>query len=342
VNCDPDGYVQLRPLLFSIAYRMTGSVADAEDIVSEAFVRLQQARANGREVESLKAFLSTVVTRLSIDHLKSARVRRERYFGTWLPEPVLTDEADDSELAGSLSLAFLVVLEQLGPVERAVFLLHDVFDLDYARIAEIVGKSEVNCRQIATRARRYVSARQPRFQPSPDERAALADRFFAAVETGDVSGLIDLLSADVVTYGDGGGAGPSLPRPVRGRERTLRLLRALTASMRRHDLHFERCAVNRQPGVLVRDPSGALLNVMSIDVRGDQVHAVRSILNPAKLGHLAPLVGPDHPLRRGPAATTPAGRSLSPASSATASSPAAPFPAESSSAAAPLPVINSH
>ncbi|HEY7047128.1 MAG TPA: RNA polymerase sigma-70 factor [Jatrophihabitantaceae bacterium] len=303
MNRDLDGYVRLRPLLFSIAYRMTGSVADAEDIVSEAFVRLQQAWDNGREIESLKAYLSTVVTRLSIDHLKSARVRRERYFGTWLPEPVLTDEADGGELADSLSLAFLVVLEQLGPIERAVFLLHDVFDLNYARIAEIVGKSEVNCRQIAARARRYVSARQPRFQPSADERAALADRFFAAVETGDVSGLIDLLAADVVTYGDGGGAGPSLPRPVHGRDRTLRVLQAMTAALRRYDLRLERCAVNGQPGVLVRDATGALLNVMSIDVRGGQVHVVRSIINPDKLGHLAPLVGPHHPLRGGAVTT---------------------------------------
>jgi RNA polymerase sigma-70 factor, ECF subfamily len=300
---DLDGYLRLRPLLFSIAYRMTGSVADAEDIVSEAFLRLQRACDDGQVIDSLKAYLSTVVTRLSIDHLKSARVRRERYFGTWLPEPVLTDRVDDGELADSLSLAFLVVLEQLGPVERAVFLLHDVFDLDYARVAEIVGKSEVNCRQIATRARRYVVARQPRFQPSAGERDALAERFFAAVETGDVSGLIDLLATDVVTYGDGGGRGPSLPRPVHGRDRVLRLLQAVTTAIRRYDLHLERTAVNGQPGVLVRDAAGALVNVMTVDVRGGQVQAVRSILNPAKLAHLAPLVGPDHPLRGGAVTT---------------------------------------
>lgn len=297
---DVDGYLHLRPLLYSIAYKMTGRVGDAEDIVSEAFLRLQRARAEGTVVESLKAYLSSVVTRLSIDHLQSARVRRERYFGTWLPEPVVIEETSDPDLSDSLSLAFLVVLERLAPVERAVFLLHDVFDLDYPRIAEIVGKSEVNCRQIATRARRYVAARQPRFEASPDERAALAERFFTAVETGDLGDLVEMLAADVVAYGDGGGRGPSLPKPVSGRDRVLRLLAALTSTIRRFDLHLERGTVNGQPGALVRDASGSLLNVLSVDVLGGEVHTIHSIINPDKIGHLAPLIAPDHPLRRGP------------------------------------------
>ena len=292
-------YQRLRPLLFSIAYNMTGSVADAEDIVSEAFLRLHRAQAAGTVIESMKSYLSTVVSRLSISHLRLARVRRERYFGTWLPEPVVTEESPAPDLSDSLSLAFLVVLENLTPVERAVFLLHDVFDFEYANIAEVVDKSEVNCRQIAARARRHVDARRPRFEAPPAKRATLAERFFAAVETGDLDGLVDLLAADVVTYGDGGGHGPSLPKPVYGRDKVLRLLAALSAAVQRFDLHFERGTVNAQPGVLVRDAAGALINVLSVDVLAGRVQTIHSILNPDKLGHLGPLAGPDHPLRRG-------------------------------------------
>ncbi|MGY6024697.1 RNA polymerase sigma-70 factor [Streptomyces spinosirectus] len=297
-SCDVEEYQRLRPLLFSIAYRMTGSVADAEDIVSEAFLRLHRARADGTVIESMKSYLSTVVSRLSISHLRLARVRRERYFGTWLPEPVVAEESSATDLSDSLSLAFLVVLENLTPVERAVFLLHDVFDFDYASVSQVVGKSEVNCRQIAARARGRVDARRPRFEAPLAKRATLAERFFAAVETGDLDGLVDLLAADVVTYGDGGGRGPSLPKPVYGRERVLRLLVVLNTALQRFDLHLERATVNAQPGVLVRDASGALLDVLSVDVVGGKVQTIHSILNPDKLGHLGPLTGPDHPLRR--------------------------------------------
>jgi RNA polymerase sigma-70 factor (ECF subfamily) len=300
---DVEEYQRLRPLLFTIAYNMTGSVADAEDIVSEAFLRLHQAHANGIVIESMKGYLSTVVSRLSISHLRLARVRRERYFGTWLPEPVVVEERSATDLSDSLSLAFMVVLENLTPVERAVFLLHDVFDFEYVRIAEVVGKSEVNCRQIAARARRRVDARRPRFEAPLAKRATLAERFFAAVEAGDLDGLVDLLAADVVTYGDGGGRGPSLPKPVYGREKVLRLLTVLSTALQRYDLHLERRTVNAQPGVLVRDPSGALLDVLSVDVIGGKVQTIHSILNPDKLRHLGPLVGPDHPLRRGPRQT---------------------------------------
>lgn len=297
-SSDVEEYQRLRPLLFSIAYRMTGSVADAEDIVSEAFLRLHRAHADGTVIESLKSYLSTVVSRLSISHLRLARVRRERYFGTWLPEPVVAEESSATDLSDSLSLAFLVVLENLTPVERAVFLLHDVFDFEYASIAEVVGKSEVNCRQIAARARRRVNTRRPRFEAPLAKRATLAERFFAAVETGDLEGLVDMLAADVVTYGDGGGRGPSLPKPVYGREKVLRLLAALSTVLQRFGLHLERATVNAQPGVLVRDASGALLDVLSVDVVGGRVQTIHSILNPDKLGHLGPLAGPDHPLRR--------------------------------------------
>jgi RNA polymerase sigma-70 factor (ECF subfamily) len=302
-SSDVEEYQRLRPLLFSIAYKMTGSVADAEDIVSEAFLRLHRAHADGTVIESMKSYLSTVVSRLSISHLRLARVRRERYFGTWLPEPVVAEESSATDLSDSLSLAFLVVLENLTPVERAVFLLHDVFDFEYARIAEVVGKSEVNCRQIAARARRRVDVRRPRFEVPLAKRATLAERFFAAVETGDLEGLVDMLAADVVAYGDGGGRGPSLPKPVYGREKVMRLLAALSTVVQRFDLHLERGTVNAQPGVLVRDASGGLLDVLSLDVVGGKVQTIHSILNPDKLGHLGPLAGPDHPLRRSPRRT---------------------------------------
>lgn len=298
-SSDAEEFLRLRPLLFSIAYNMTGSVADAEDIVSEAYLRLHRARADGVEVESMRSYLSTVVSRLSISHLRLARVRRERYFGTWLPEPVVVEKTSAADLSDSLSLAFLVVLETLTPVERAVFLLHDVFDFEYADVAVLVDKSEVNCRQIATRARRRIDAGRPRFEAAPQRRRALADRFFTAVETGDLDALVDMLAADVVTYGDGGGRGPSLPRPVYGRDKVLRLLEALANTLRHFDLHLERGTVNGQPGALVRDASGALVNVLSVNVFGGHIQTIHSILNPDKLGHLAPLLDPDHPLRRG-------------------------------------------
>ncbi|HZA27976.1 MAG TPA: RNA polymerase sigma factor SigJ, partial [Actinomycetota bacterium] len=221
-------YEELRPLMFSIAYRMVGTASDAEDIVQEAFLRFHRESGKGTAIDSPKAYLSAVTTRLSIDHLRSARVRRERYFGTWLPEPVLTDPGADvtqhAETADSLSMAFLVLLESLTPVERAVFLLREVFDYEYEEIAAVVGKSEDNCRQIAVRARRQVEAKRPRFEASRKRREELARRFFEAVVNGDATGLLDLLSADVVVYADGGGKGPAFPRPVHGRDRVARVL----------------------------------------------------------------------------------------------------------------------
>src|SRR5687768_13754837 len=221
-------YEELRPLMFSIAYRMVGSASDAEDIVQEAFLRFHRESGKATAIDSPKAYLSTVTTRLSIDHLRSARVRRECYFGTWLPEPVLTDPGSEvtqhAETADSLSMAFLVLLESLTPVERAVFLLREVFDYGYEEIAAVVGKSEENCRQIAVRARRQIEAKRPRFEASRKRREELARRFFEAVMNGDTTGLIDLLAADVVVYADGGGKGPAFPRPVFGRDKVARLL----------------------------------------------------------------------------------------------------------------------
>src|ERR687897_621476 len=199
-------YKELRPLLFSIAYRMVGSASEAEDIVQEAFLRFHRETSKGTDIESPKAWLSTVTTRLAINHVQSARVRRESYFGTWLPEPLLTADQPDAErqteTADSLSLAFLVLLESLSPVERAVFLLREVFEYGYDEIAEVVEKSEDNCRQIAVRARRQVEARKPRFEASRKKREQLAQKFFSAVADGDQDGLVSILAADVVAYGD--------------------------------------------------------------------------------------------------------------------------------------------
>ena len=204
-----DAYQELRPLLFSIAYQMVGSASEAEDLVQEAYLRFHRAVAGGAEVASPKAYLSAVTTRLAIDHLRSARARREQYVGAWLPEPLVTgedaDPAGHAETADSLSLAFLVLLERLSPVQRAVFLLHEVFGYGYAEIGGLVGRSEDNCRQIAARARRHIEAGRPRFEASRREREELARRFFAAIDQGDTEGLVDLLAADAVIYGDGGG-----------------------------------------------------------------------------------------------------------------------------------------
>jgi RNA polymerase sigma-70 factor (ECF subfamily) len=287
-------YLEYRQLLFSIAYRMTGSVEEAEDIISEVFLRYRRALDDGVTVQSPRAFLSTTATRLSIDHLRSARHNRETYIGPWLPEPLVTsaepDGATRAEVADSLSMAFLVVLESLTPVERAAFLLREVFQYDYAEIAAIIDKTEANCRQLVRRANAHVAERKPRFEASSAVRDRIARSFFNAVEYGDLDTLVGVLAADVVAYGDGGGVGPSLRRPVYGRNRVLGLLRGLSGTLRRAGLHIEPCPVNGQPGATVRDRSGSLLNVLSIDVVDGRVQTVRSIINPNKLRHLGPLL----------------------------------------------------
>jgi RNA polymerase sigma-70 factor, ECF subfamily len=288
-------YEDLRPLLFSIAYRMLGSVAEAEDIVQEAFLRYHRAlREAQAEIESPKAYLSAVTTRLAIDHLRSARSRKETYIGEWLPEPLLTDERSPDaqrwvEEGDSLSMAFLLLLETLSPVERAVFLLHDVFDYGYDEVAGIIGKSEANCRQLAVRARRHVDEHRPRFEASRRERARLADRFFDAVEEGDMDGLIDLLAGDVVVYGDGGGTSPSWRNPIFGRDRVSRLMLGLGRHSNERGGTMRRAEINGQPGVLFLDAGGRLIHVMTVDIADGVVQTVRSIINPDKLRHLGPL-----------------------------------------------------
>ena len=296
---------RLRPLLLSIAYRMIGSVAEAEDVVQEAFLRWQRALADGTEVESPKAYLAAVTTRLSIDHLRAARTRRESYVGPWLPEPLVAEtEADverHAEMADSLSMAFLVLLESLGPVERAVFLLREVFEYGYDEIAQIVDKSEANCRQIFNRARRHIETGTPRFEASTRERDELARRFLAACERGDLDGLLELLTADVVFVGDGGGKGQAFKEPISGRDRVARMLLGLFARAARLGARVRPVMVNGQPGALGLDAEGRLINVISLDIIGGQVQAIRSVVNPDKLGHLGPLSDvarlPDDPRR---------------------------------------------
>jgi RNA polymerase sigma-70 factor, ECF subfamily len=288
-----DAYKDLRPLLFSIAYRMVGGVSDAEDIVQEAFLRFHRAASDGAEIKSPKAYLSAVTTRLAIDHLRSARVRRERYVGAWLPEPLVTDpEADaagHAETADSLSMAFLVLLERLSPVERAVFLLHEVFGFGYAEIAGLVGKSEDNCRQLAARARRHLQARRPRFEASRRQREQLARRFFAAVEQGDTEGLVGLLAADAVMYADGGGKAPALAAPLHGGQRVARFLLGLARQARVIGVHLRPAQVNGQPGAMAYDRDGRLVTVLCLEIADGRVQTVRSIVNPDKLRHLGPV-----------------------------------------------------
>jgi RNA polymerase sigma-70 factor (ECF subfamily) len=293
---------EMRPRMFSIAYRMLGSVSEAEDVVQDAFERQQQAEHDGVEITSPAAYLSTVVTRLAIDELRSARARRETYAGEWFPEPLLTDAESDpakqAEQVDSLSWAFLLLLERLGPVERAVFLLHDVFGYGFEEIAGIVGKSAANCRQLAARARQHVEAGRPRFEASPQKRDELADRFFAAIADGNLDELVGMLADDVAVAGDGGGKVPAWTRPIVGIEHVGRLLAGLGRQIREHDGTIERREVNGQPGALIRDPDGRLVAVFSIEVIDGRVRRVRSVINPDKLHHLGPLADIQAALRR--------------------------------------------
>jgi RNA polymerase sigma-70 factor (ECF subfamily) len=282
-------YEELRPLLFSIAYRMLGSASEAEDIVQESFLRFHQAHEE-QEIGNVKAYLAQITTRLSIDHLRSARVRRETYTGTWLPEPLLTEQVPDvaqhAETADSLSMAFLVLLESLSPVERAVFLLREVFDYPYDEIAQTIGRSEENARQLAVRARRHVEERRPRFEADKKARDELAGRFFAAAEDGDTEGLRKLLADDVVFYGDGGGKGPAIARPLYGADKVARFMEGLVRQAHRLEITLEPTEVNGEPGAVARDKDGNVASVLSVQVADGQIVSLRSVVNPDKLAHL--------------------------------------------------------
>jgi RNA polymerase sigma-70 factor (TIGR02957 family) len=292
---DPDEQLleQLRPGAFGVAYRMLGSVSDAEDVVQEALLRLHTALQRGEEIASPRAYVATVATRLAIDELRSARARRETYVGEWLPEPLVTEPTEDpasqAELVDSLSVAFLVLLESLTPEERGVLVLHDVFDYGYAEVAEVIGKSEDNSRQLAVRARRHVEERRPRFEGSRRRREELGERFFAAAERGDLESLESLLSRDVVLRGDGGGKVPALARPLQGANRVARALVNWGRQGAGSGAHMRRAEVNGQPGAIVADGTGATLAAMSVEVGEDGIVGVNSVVNPEKLGHLGPV-----------------------------------------------------
>src|SRR5262245_60329949 len=285
---------ELRPVSFAIAYRMLGSVSEAEDVVQEALLRVHRTLEAGELIASPRAFVATVTTRLAINELRSARARREHYVGEWLPEPIITDGHDDpaqhAEMADSLSLAMLVLLESLSPEERAVLRLHDVFDYDYAQVAEIVGKSQDNARQLATRARRHVEQNRPRFQTTREQRDELARRFFAAAEEGDLSGLEALLAHDVELTGDGGGKVPALARSLRGRSRVARtLMKWFRLGARVPGGSVRPVEVNGAPGALYLDGRRRLVAVCALDITGGQITRVCAIVNPDKLAHLGPV-----------------------------------------------------
>ena len=309
MTTSPEDYAQYRPLMFSIAYRMTGSIGDAEDIVQEAFLRLTRVLRDGASIDSPKAYLATITTRLAISHLRSARVRRESYVGAWLPEPLVADTepgpAERAEMSDSLSMAFLVLLESLTPTERAVFLLHEVFGYDYKEIAEITGKSEPNCRQILTRARHHVDDGKPRFEASRQQREEVARRFFAAAEGGDMAGLLELLAPDVVMVGDGGGKAWATAQPVAGAQQVVRFLLGLYRRAPKMGVHLEPAWVNGQPGGVTYDGEGRVVNVFVLDIADGLVQAVRSVVNPDKLQHLGPTS--DLYLRGGPGGSPPRG-----------------------------------
>ncbi len=310
---DAADFTRYRPLMFSIAYRMTGSVGDAEDIVQEAFLRATKAAkatkaANDEQADNQKAYLATITTRLAIDHLRSARVRREAYVGTWLPEPLLSDGGADAapgpaelaETSDSLSMAFLILLESLSPPERAVFLLREVFGYGYPEIADVTGKTEAACRQIFARARHRIDEGRPRFETSRAEGEELTSLFLAAARGGDMSGLIERLAPDVLFDGDSGGLGDLAGvLPAVGRDRVARLLRFQITRTARVGVELQAAWVNGQPGLVARDAGGGLIGVIALDVLDGQIQAIRAVANPDKLRHLGPLsqVWPPRPGR---------------------------------------------
>jgi RNA polymerase sigma-70 factor (ECF subfamily) len=280
----------LRPLLSAIAYRILGSVAEAEDAVQETWLRYESSPTSPT---STKAFLSAVVTRVSIDVLRSARVRRETYVGQWFPEPLLTDPYEDpqrsAELADSVSMAALLLLERLTPLERAVFVLREVFGFGFPEVAAAVGRSEAACRQLAVRARRHMDVGRPRFEADRREREELAARFFDALRDGDLDGLRELLAADVQMVADGGGKAPAFAGGVIGADRVARVLASIFPVLVRIDASVEPREMNGQPGAILRDRDGNVVGTLTLDVLGGRIQTIRSVVNPDKLGHVGPV-----------------------------------------------------
>jgi RNA polymerase sigma-70 factor (TIGR02957 family) len=283
-----DLHDELRPRAFSIAYQMLGSVSEAEDVVQEAFLRMHQAVERGEEIVTPPAYLATLVTRLAIDQLRSARVRRESYVGEWLPEPLTTEAspAEQAETDDSLSLAFLVVLESLTPQQRAAFLLREVFQYPYAEVAEIIGTSVDHTRHLVSRARSRVRERRPRRPASKRQREELTRRFFAAAQKGDLAALEELLAEDVAMHADGGGKVAAQRQPLNGRERVASALKTGLSVLARRGARIRTTEVNGQPGAVAIDADGQLVGVMGLDIADGQVQTIHVIANPDKLRHL--------------------------------------------------------
>ena len=299
---DPELLENLRGLSFAVAYRMLGTVSEAEDVVQEALLRVHRAMEAGERIASPRAFVTTITTRLAIDELRSARARRERYVGDWLPEPIVTDAdpADAAELADSLSMAMLVLLERLSPEQRAAIVLRDVFDYDYEAISAILGKSPDASRQLVSRARKQIDEGKPRFTSTREQQAELVERFLAAARDGDLGGLEALLAHDVTLTGDGGGKAPALARRLRGRSRVARTLANwIKAGIRIPGASIAGAQVNGSPGALLLDGQQRLIGVWSFEMRDGQIAAIRSVVNPDKLRHLGPTADFGSALRGG-------------------------------------------
>jgi RNA polymerase sigma-70 factor, ECF subfamily len=283
-------FEQLRPLLFSISYRILGSVTEAEDAVQETWLRYESSPTGPR---SVKAFLAAIVTRVSINVLRSARVRREEYVGEWFPEPLLTDPYEDpersAELADSVSMAALLLLERLSPLERAVFVLREVFGFSFPEVASAVGRSEAACRQLGLRARRHMDEGRPRFEADRRERENLAARFFDALRDGNVNHLQELLAADAQLAGDAGGKVPALAKTITGADKVARVLASIFPLLVQIDVTFEPRDVNGQPGAIFRDRDNKVLFTLMLDVLDGQIQTIRSVSNPDKLGHVGPV-----------------------------------------------------
>jgi RNA polymerase sigma-70 factor (ECF subfamily) len=287
-----DAFNEHRKLLFAIAYRMLGSVADTEDMLQETYLRWQQA--SDGEIHSPRAFLVTIVSRLCLNHLQSARVRREEYFGEWLPEPLLTEAHDNAlgvlaevEVDDSLSFAFLVLLERLTPMERAVFLLREVFEYEYAEIADILDQSEANCRQLLRRGRQHVAENRPRFNPSPQQRERLMKEFLQATAGGNLQRLVELLSSDVALHSDGGGKGPALPVVIQGADKVARALIGASRKFVPTNIVTRLASINGELGAISYH-EGRPFSVITLDIADGRIRGVYIVSNPEKFAHFAP------------------------------------------------------
>jgi RNA polymerase sigma-70 factor, ECF subfamily len=296
LRMDNDLVSELRRTTFPVVYRMVGSVAEAEDLIQEGLLRFQMATDKGTAVANPRAFLVSATTRLAIDHLRSARHKREIYTGEWLPEPILDSGSSENaleqiEMAESLSMAFLVLLETLSPLERAVFLLRQVFDYEYAEIAEVVGKSESNCRQVFSRAKRHVAERRPRFESSKDARESLAHRFLEVCKNGMPEDLKSMLATEVEFHGDGGGVASAVMHPVIGSDPVARLMHGIFVKAKQYEVAFSEATVNGQPGLIAKSLTGELISVMALQIADGKIQAFHSVINPDKLIHLGNISG---------------------------------------------------